>query len=93
MIGKFVLVRNRAAGVHMGTLAESAGTAVILHNARRLHRWSGPHTLHEISLGGVPDEHTRISDPVEEILLTEALEVIVCTAAAQANLSRSRWAE
>jgi hypothetical protein len=89
MIGKFVIVRTRSAGVHMGTLTESSGTAVLLRDARRLWSWRGAFTLHEVSLHGC-DESSRISEAVMEIGLTEAIEVIPCTETARKNLVRSR---
>lgn len=89
MIGQFVIVRTYSAGVHMGLLKEQAGTAVILQDARRLWGWSGAFTLHEASQFGV-DESSRISQPVPEILLTQAIEVIPCSDEARETLSRSR---
>lgn len=90
MIGQFVLVRTYSAGVHVGTLKECAGTAVLLLNARRLWRWSGANTLNEVSQDGVAD-NSRISESVPEILLTQAIEVIPCSEKAKKSLTRSRW--
>ncbi len=92
MIGEFVLVRTFSAGIHCGYLVESAGTAVVLRDARRVWRWRGANSLHELSLRGAAEEHTRISEPVARILLTQAIEVIPCTDKSKANLTRSRWA-
>lgn len=91
MIGEFVLVRTRDAGVHCGTLAESSGTATLLTDARRIWRWNGANTLHELSLYGATEEYTRISESVGRILLTESIEVIPCTEKSRRNLIRSRW--
>lgn len=89
MIGDFVLVRTYSAGVHMGTLTEMAGTCVRLKDARRLRNWYGAFTLHEVSQQGV-EERSRISDPVPDIILTQAIEVLPCSEKARKNLSRSR---
>jgi len=89
MIGEFVIVRTHSAGVHCGMLAEINGTNVLLHAARRIWRWSGAFTLNEMSIYGC-GEDSRISEPVARILLTQSIEVIPCTEAASANLSRSR---
>ena len=91
MIGEFVIVRTYSAGVHVGVLAEMSGTAVRLKDARRLHRWKGANTLHELSLHGCDMEYSRVSEPVADILLTQAIEVIPCTTKARKNLSDSRW--
>ncbi len=91
IIGEFVLVRTYTAGVHCGVLVESNGTAVLLEAARRIWRWRGANSLHEMSLNGCAMEHTRISEPVDRILLTQATEILICTPKAKANLIRSRW--
>lgn len=89
MIGEFCVVRTYTAGVHMGTVVEQNGTAVLLKDARRLYRWQGAFTLSEASQNGVA-ESSRISEPVPVILLTQAIEVIPCSEKAKLNLSRSR---
>lgn len=93
MIGEFVLVRTSGAGVHCGTLAEQAGQAVLLKDARRIWRWRGANTLSELSVHGAAEEYTRIAEPVSEILLLTGLEVIPCTLKAKKNLSKSRWGD
>jgi hypothetical protein len=92
VIGEFVIVRTYSAGVHMGTLRECNGTAVLLEDARRLWRWNNAFTLNEASQEGVGEE-SRISDPVPAILITQAIEVIPCSQKAKANLARSRNGE
>ena len=92
MIGKFCVVRTYSAGVHIGVVCEANGTAVLLKNARRLWRWSEARSLNEVANNGVGEE-SRISEPVPEILLTQAIEVIPCTPKARQNLERSRWAK
>ena len=91
MIGAFVLVRTYSAGVHCGTLAEQSGTAALLRDARRIWRWRGANSLHEMAVGGAAMGWTRISGPVPEILLLQAVEIIPCSDAARKNLQQSRW--
>ena len=91
--GPFVVVRTYSAGVHCGTLVSQKGREVVLSDARRLWRWSGANTLHEVALRGVDEAYTRLSKPVASITLTEAVEVIPATKAAADNLARSRWAK
>src|SRR5262245_23089520 len=69
---KVVLVRTYSAGVHFGTLVERTGKEVVLSNARRIWRWSGANTLHEIATAGV-GKGSRVSEPVDSITLTEAI--------------------
>lgn len=91
MIGKFVIIRTYSAGVHVGTLKSHDGKAATLADARRIWRWRGANTLNELAQNGAAQDWTRISEPVPEIALTEAIEVIPCTDKARENLSQSRW--
>ena len=74
-------------------LVEIAGTSVLLSDARRVWRWSGANSLHELSIRGAAEQGTRISEPVAKILLTECIEVIPCEKQAEENLSKSRWSK
>lgn len=91
MIGQKVLVRTYSAGVHFGTLISHEGTRVELSNAVRIWRWRGANTLNELSIHGCDQEWSRISEAVESIVLTEAIEVIPCKSKAAENLRVSRW--
>jgi hypothetical protein len=75
-IGDKVLVRTYSAGVHIGTLAKREGKEVTLTNAVRLWSWSGAFTLSAVATVGVDRKSSRISVPVPEILLTEAIEIL-----------------
>ena len=89
---QFVVVRCYAAGVHVGQLESQHGQTVVLSTARRLWRWRGANTLHEVALHGVDEDYTRLSEPVARITLSDAIELIPATEVAEQNLSRSRWA-
>ena len=88
----YVIVRTYSAGVHAGTLVSRTGKEVTLENARRIWFWKGANTLHEIALHGV-GTGSKISEPVESITLTEAIEVITATASAEKNLSAAVWSK
>lgn len=88
----FVVVRTHSAGVHVGTLVSRKGKEVALSNARRIWRWFGANTLHEIALRGV-GAGSKVSESVAEITLTEAIEVIVATTEAAKNLAGATWAK
>ena len=75
-IGDFVLIRTYSAGVHFGTLIKKEGKEVTLSNARRLWSWSGALSLSEIASKGIDLKNSKVSVPVEEIILTEATEII-----------------
>ena len=77
MIGKFVLVRTYSAGVHFGTLISQNGQEVHLSNAKRLWSWKGALSLSEIANKGLDIPNSKISMPVEEIILPQATEIIL----------------
>lgn len=87
---QYVIVRTYSAGVHAGTLVKRDGKEVTLENARRIWYWVGANTLHEIALRGV-GSGSKVSETVESITLTEAIEVITATAEAEKNLSAAIW--
>lgn len=76
MKNKFVLIRTYSAGVHFGTLLEHNGQEVHLKNARRLWSWNGALSLSEVASKGVDIKNSKISVPVDEIILTQAVEII-----------------
>ena len=75
-LGLHVVVRTFSAGIHVGTLAAAEGTAVELKDARRIWKWAGAFTLHELSQAGVTPKISRMSAPVPAILLTQAIELL-----------------
>ncbi len=81
MIGKYVIVRCRDAGVHAGVLESTDGRACILTDARRLWYWkvtgSGDF-LNAIAIAGVHVD-SKLSAPVDRINLTENCEIIQCS--------------
>lgn len=92
MVGKFCIVRTVAAGVHCGVIQSFDGQTVAISDARRIWRWRGANTLHELSQHGAStEEFTRISEPVDSIVLLDAIEIIPCSEKAAANLRTSRW--
>lgn len=88
--GKFCVVRTYSAGVHVGVVAQREGSDVVLQGARRVWKWQGANTLHEIALRGV-GKGSRVSEAVESILVLGAIEVIPCTPEATENLRGAAW--
>lgn len=88
---KFVVVRTYSAGVHFGYLASRNGKEVVLTEARRLWRWNGANTLNEVATKGVAAT-SKVSEPVPEIELTEAIEIITCSPAGKKALEAAKWA-
>lgn len=83
----YVVVRTQSAGVHAGVLHGRDGKDVELHDSRRLWYWDGAATLSELAMSGVSKpENCKFPAPVSRIVLTEAIEVIDCTDAAQQSI-------
>ena len=77
---KYVIVRTYSAGVFAGNLKSRNNKEVILTNARRLWYWDGAASLSQLSIDGVSKpENCKFPCEMDEILLTEAIEVISCT--------------
>lgn len=76
-LGKAVLIRTQSSGVHFGILIEREGTEVLLSNARRIWNWTGALSLSEISQRGINLSGSKVSVKVEEIILTQATEIIL----------------
>ena len=89
---KKVIIRTFSAGVHVGELVSRDGREVTLANARRIWRWQGAYTLNEIASTGLDSKRSRVSAPVAQIVLTEAIEVIDTTPEAIATIDAAAWA-
>ena len=87
MIGKYCIIRTYSAGVHAGTLKSKDGKEVVLTDSRRIWYWDGAATLSQLAVDGTskPD-NCKFPGPAPEILLTEAIEIIPCTAKAQKSI-------
>jgi Domain of unknown function (DUF6948) len=85
---KYVIVRTYSAGVFAGELKSKKGKEVVLNNARRLWFWSGAASLSQLSVDGVlkPD-NCKFPCTVKEIILTEAIEILPCTAKAKKSIA------
>jgi hypothetical protein len=90
MIGKYCVIRTYSAGVHVGVLYAHDNKMVTLHDARRIWYWDGANTLNEIALRGV-GKGSKVSEIVEQIVLTEAIEIIPTTSVAEASLREATW--
>ena len=86
--GKYVLCRCYSAGVHAGTLVSLDGDRAILTNSRRLWYWNAKAG---IALSGVAQHGLKSDSKVDavnpEIALTGVIEIIPCSAAAEASIN------
>jgi hypothetical protein len=80
MIGKYCMVRTYSAGVFAGTIKERNGKEAVLTNARRIWYWKGAASLSELATKGTSEPNgCKFPAPVEEVLLTEVIEIIPIT--------------
>jgi len=86
MIGAYVIVRCRDAGVHAGVLVSHSGRECVLEDSRRLWFWKAARGafLSGVAVYGL-HEDSKIGDPVK-IHLTENCEIILCTADAEQSI-------
>ena len=90
-VGKYVLCRCTSAGVHAGELVSMHGEQVVLENSRRLWKWVA---VAGIALSGVAQygitegSKVDVSNPI--IAINGVIEIIPCTAKAQASINEYR---
>ena len=90
-LGKKVLIRSYASGVHFGTLEQctpdnSGRFTVKLSNTRRIHYWEGACSCSQISNDGI--RTGRVSVQLDEIIIAEAIEIIPLQEPASTNLEK-----
>ena len=76
----YVIVRTYSAGVFFGHLHSRDGQEVVLKDARRIWYWQGAATLSQLAIDGTskPDG-CKFPEPVPEVTLLQAIEIIPCT--------------
>ena len=89
MIGKYVVVRCRDAGVHTGYLESHNGRECVLTNSRRLWYWKPANKqkfLSGVATDGLHD-NSKVGKPVDRIHLTENCEIIQCSGDAEKSIT------
>ena len=92
MIGKYVIVRCRDAGVHAGVLVGNEGREVVLTESRRLWYWKpagGKKFLSGVAVAGL-DKSSKLGTALPRLHLTESCEIIECTDAARQSIREMR---
>jgi len=84
---KYVMVRTYTAGVFVGHLKSRKGKEVVLQDARRIWYWKGAASLSQLAQTGTtrPSE-CKFPCPVDEVILTEAIEILTVTAKAKKSI-------
>jgi len=86
MLGKYVIVRCRDAGVHAGVLESYNGRECVLNESRRLWYWKAAKGafLSGVAASGLSKE-SKIGDPIR-VHLTENCEIIECSDQAEKSI-------
>lgn len=88
-VGKYVICRCYAAGVHAGELESLTGDQAILKNSRRLYSWKSKEKA--VALSGVAQfglaEGCKVDVTNPQIALTGVCEVIPCAQKAEESIS------
>ena len=86
-VGKYVIARCYAAGVHVGEVVSAEGENVILKNSRRLWSWKAKDG---VALSGVAQNGLKSEGKVDtrnpEIALMGVCELIPCSAIARESI-------
>lgn len=94
LIGKYVVVRTYSAGVHAGILDARDGKEVRLKDSRRIWSWTAANSdsgaLSGVAANGV-GPRSKIGNTVSVIELTEAIEIIATTHAAESAIRAASW--
>ncbi len=92
-IGKKVIVRGDRSGVFFGKLAEKEGTEVKLNNCRRLWYWDGAASISQLAVDGTTrPTNCKFTVTVDEIIITDAIEIIACTEKAADKIEKvAEW--
>ena len=87
MIGAYVIVRCRHAGVHAGVLKSYNGRECVLDESRRLWYWkpaNGQKYLSGVAVAGLSSE-SKVGAPIK-VHLTENCEIIECSTVAEKSI-------
>jgi hypothetical protein len=84
---KYYIVRTYSAGVFAGYIKSREGREVVIREARRLWYWKGAASLSQIAMSGVSKpKECKFPEPVGEITVTEAIEILECTNAGKESI-------
>lgn len=93
MMNKRVIVRGDRSGVFFGTLTAKDGKEVKLEDCRRIWWWEGASSISQLAKEGTkrPAE-CKFTVRVGEIIITDAIEIILCNETAIENIeSVEEW--
>lgn len=89
----FYIVRTYSAGVFAGNIKSRStdGKQIVMTDAIRLWYWEGAFTLSALAhVGTTKPDSCKFAMPVNEVELTEVIEVLKCTDAAEKSIKEAR---
>lgn len=85
--GKYCIVRGDRSGIFAGEVGERENQNVIIRNCRRLWYWDGACSISELAVNGTArPKNCKFTVTVDEIELTDAIEIIPCTQRAEKSI-------
>ena len=92
LIGEYVIVRCRDAGVHAGILQSYNGREAVLKESRRLWYWKPANNQKYLSGCATDGLHvdSKVGAPIGITVLTETCEIIACSKDAKVSISGAK---
>lgn len=89
-IGRYVIIRTYASGVHVGYLEDYCFKTchIFLKNSRRIWYWEGAFTLHKVSEDGVKE--AKLSIVKDEFMCAQVEEIIPVSSKAKEQLENMK---
>lgn len=83
----YQIVRTYSAGVFAGYIEKRDGQEVVMKKARRLWYWDGAASLSQLAIDGPQKpENCKFPEEVETVTLMQVIEILDCTAKAEAAI-------
>ena len=89
-INKHVILRDDKAGIFFGILKGiEANKVVLLHDVRKIYKWSGANTIEDIAMKGIINhENSKVTIQVNSLLLGNFDQIVICTKEAITDLNK-----
>ena len=80
MENKYYIIRGDRSGVFFGQIADRNGQEVKLQNVQKLWKWNGSCSVEQLAVDGVvsPDG-CKFTVVVQEMVVTDAIQIIPCS--------------
>ncbi len=87
MDNRYYIVRGDRSGVYFGRIAERNGQEVKMTDVRNIWHWEGAASIMQLAKEGTKKPgKCSFTVSVDEIVLTDAIEIIPCTPEAVENI-------